>query len=162
MAVDLAGKSIDALKTILRNHEVAGKTGAPSFKAALAELGKRTTAGLTLDGTLGMIVAAAREGVFISYKTIALQSGVKPSNLNVSMPKHLLAVCEYGHRKGLPMISSIVVSQSHVADGGMDPATLEGFCKCAATLNYVVEDPEAFLKEQQAAVFKAAQDGRMP
>ena len=41
MAVDLSAKSLDALKTILTNHEVAGKTAAPSFKAALAELGKR-------------------------------------------------------------------------------------------------------------------------
>ena len=161
MAVDLAGKSIDALKTILRNHEVAGKTSAASFKAALTELGSRTTSGLTLAGTLAMIVAAAKEGQFISYKTIAVQSGAKPSNLNVSMPKHLLAVSEYGHRKGFPMLSAIAVSQSHVADGGMEPATLEAFCKCAEGLDYVVEDKEAFLKEQQAAVFKAAKEGRL-
>ena len=161
MAVDLAAKSIDALKLILRNHEVAGKTKAPSFKAALVELGSRTTSGLTLEGSVAIISAAAREGAFLSYKSLAAQSGVKPSSLNVTMPKHLLAVCEYGHRKGLPLLSAIVVSEKHLKDGEMDPPTLDGFCKCAAALNYVVEDKAAFLKEQQAAVFRAAEEGRL-
>ena len=161
MAVDLAAKSVDALKTILKNHETAGKTAAASFKAALAELGKRTTAGLSLDRTVGIIAEAARNRQFISYKTVAAENGVKFSTANVAMAKHLLAVCEYGHRKGLPMLSAIVVSQSHVADGGMDPPTLEGFAKAAAALKYDVADPEAFLREQQQAVFAAAEAGRI-
>ena len=161
MAVDLAAKSVDALKTILKNHEVSGKTGAASFKAALAELGKRTTSGLSLDRTVEIIAEAARNRQFITYKTVALQSGVKWNSANVTMPKHLLAVSEYGHRKGLPMLSAIVVSQSHVADGGMDGATLEGFCKAASALKYEIADPAAFLKEQQAAVFSAAEEGRI-
>ena len=74
-----------------------------------------------------IIAEAARNRQFISYKTVAVQSGVKWNSANVAMPKHLLAVSEYGHRKGLPMLSAIVVSQSHVADGGMDAPTLEGF-----------------------------------
>ena len=161
MPVDLAAKSVDALKTILKNHEVAGKTGAASFKAALAELGKRTTSGLSLDRTVEIIAEAARNRQFVTYKTVAVQSGVKWNSANVAMPKHLMAVCEHGRRKGLPMLSAIVVSQTHAEDGGMDEATLEGFCKAAAALNYDVTDPAAFLKEQQAAVFKAAEEGKI-
>lgn len=161
MPVDLASKTIEALRTILANHEAAGKTSAPSFKAALAELGKRTTSGLSLDRTLGIIAEAARNRHFITYKKVAEESGVKFANARATMPKHLLAVCEYGHRKGLPMLSAIVVSQGHVQDGGMDEPTLEGFCKAAVALNYDVSDPPAFLKEQQAAVFSAAEQGRL-
>ena len=161
MAVDLSAKSVDALKTILTNHEIAGKTTAASFKAALAELGKRTTAGLSLDRTLEIIAEAARNRQFVTYKTVAVESGVKFNTASMAMSKHLLAVCEYGHRKGLPMLSAIVVSQNHASDGGMDAATLEGFCKAAAALNYQVADPAAFLKEQQAAVFAAAEEGRI-
>ncbi len=161
MAVDLAAKSVDALKTILKNHETAGKTNAASFKAALAELGKRTTSGLSLDRTVEIIAEAARNRQFITYKTVAVQSGVKWNSANVAMPKHLLAVCEHGRRKGLPMLSAIVVSQTHAEDGGMDEATLEGFCKAAIALNYEVGDPAAFLKEQQAAVFTAAEEGKI-
>ena len=161
MAVDLAGKSIDALKTILHNHEVAKKTNTESYRAALAELGSRTTSGLTLDGTLAIIVAAARSGQFISYKDVAVQSGVKAGNVRITMPKHLAAVCEHGHRKGMPLLSAIVVSQDHVKDGRMDKPTLDGFCKCAAALNYQVGDPAEFLQQQQAAVFAAAKDGRL-
>ncbi len=91
---------------------------------------------------------------------MAVQSGVKWNSANVAMPKHLLAVSEYGHRKGLPMLSAIVVSQSHAQDGGMDEATLEGFCKAANALHYEVADPGEFLREQQAAVFSAAEEGR--
>ena len=161
MAVDLATKTVDALKTILKNHETAGKTAAASFKAALAELGKRTTSGLSLDRTVEIIAEAARNKQFISYKTVAVESGVKWNSANVAMPKHLLAVSEHGHRKGLPMLSAIVVSQNHIADGGMDAPTLEGFIKAATALNYEVKDPEAFLKEQQAAVFAAAEAGKI-
>lgn len=161
MAVDLATKSIDALKTILRNHESAGKTKVDTYRAALKELGGRATSGLTLDGTLAIIAEAAREKKFISYKAVALASGLKSSNLNITMPKHLLAVSEHGHRKGLPMLSAIVVSKDHVEDGGMDAKTLEGFCKTAVALKYEVDDPAAFLKAQQAAVFRAAEEGRL-
>ncbi len=162
MPVDLTAKTIDELKTILNNHEVAGKTAAPSFKAALAELGKRTTAGLSLERTVSIIAQAARNRQFITYKAVAEQSGVKWNSANVTMPKHLLAVCQHGHRQGLPMLSAIVVSQTRVKDGGMDEATLAGFCKAAAALSYTVGEPEAFLKEQQAAVFTAAEQGRLP
>lgn len=161
MAVDLTAKSVDALTTILKNHESAGKTDAPSFKAALAELGKRTKAGLSLDRTVEIIIAAAKAGHFITYKTVATESGVKWNSANVTMPKHLLAVSEHGHRKGWPMLSAIVMTQSHQADGLMDPSTLEGFTKAAITLGHEVIDPVQFLKDQQAAVFAAAKAGKL-
>ena len=160
MAVDLPAKTVAELEMILRNHETAGKTGAASFKAAMAELGRRKTASLSLDRTVEIIGEAARRRQFIAYKDIAEQSGVVWNKANVAMRKHLLAVCTYGHRKGLPMLSAIVVSQNHVADGGMDPPTLDGFCKAARTLKLDVADPVAFLKQQQAEVFTAAAEGR--
>ena len=160
MAVDLPSKTVAELETILRNHETAGKTNAPSFKAALAELGARKTASLSLDRTVEIIGEAARRRQFIPYRQVAEQNGVEWSKANVAMRKHLLAVCEYGHRKGLPMLSAIVVSQNHVADGGMDEPTLTGFCKAARALKLEVADPAAFLKQQQAEVFTAAAEGR--
>ena len=160
MAVDLASKTVAELETILRNHEAAGKTHAASFKAALAELGGRKTASLSLDRTVEIISEAARRRQFIAYKDVAEQSGAEWNKANVAMRKHLLAVSEYGHRKGLPMLSAIVVSQNHVVDGGMDEPMLDGFCKAARALKLDVEDPAAFLKAQQAEVFTAAAEGR--
>ena len=143
-----------------RPHSPPGKPGAASFKAAMAELGRRKTASLSLDRTVEIIGEAARRRQFIAYKDIAEQSGITWNKANVAMRKHLLAVCEYGHRKGLPMLSAIVVGQNHVTDGGMDQPALDGFCKAARTLKLDVTDPAAFLKQQQSEVFTAAAEGR--
>ena len=161
MSVDLSTKTLDALKTILTNHETKGKTTVPSYKAALAELGKRVTSGLSLDRTVAIIAEAAARREFLTYKMVAAQSGVKFTSARVAMSKHLLAVCQHAHRKGLPMLSAIVVSQEHAVDGGMDEATLAGFCKAASALKIEVSDPAAFLKEQQEAVFAAGEAGKI-
>ena len=161
MPVDYSAKSVADLQTMLRNHEAKGKTDSDSYRAALAQLAARVTKGLSFDRTVAVIAEAAQKGEFVSYKALAEASGVKWNTANVGMSKHLLEVCEYSHRKGWPLLSAIVVSKDHVADGGMDRSTLAGFCKCARALDYVVDDEGAFLRHQQRDVFQAAGEGRL-
>ncbi len=161
MAVDLASKSMAELKTILQNHERAGKTGAPSYGAATAEMGRRNTGGLSLDRTIEIIREAAQAGHYLSYQQVAEGNGAVFVKVRTAMTKHLLDVSTQAHRHGWPMLSAIVVNKPNVATGAMEATTLKGFCACAAGLGLDVSDPPAFLQSQQAAVFKAAMEDRL-
>jgi hypothetical protein len=161
MAIDLASKTTDAIKTILQNHERIGKTDVPSYRAARDELARRASATLTVDSTVKIISSAAKKGAFISYRHIADKSGVPWNRVHFAMTKHLLEVSRHAHSMGWPMISAIVVNAQHVRDGIMEPKTLAGFCDCARGLGLEVETEAAFLKAQQAAVFLAAKEDRL-
>lgn len=161
MAIDLTAKTVDELKTILANHERLGKVKAERYIAAGAELAGRSAGNLSLDKTVGIIAAAAKEGVFLGYKDIADKSGAVWSRVHYAMTKHLLDVSRHAHRHGWPMLSAIVVNKQRVADGAMDPEALTVFCNCARALGLEVTDEAAFLKAQQEAVFAAAREGRL-
>ncbi len=161
MAVDLAAKTIADLKTILENHEKKGKTAAPSYLAAAAELSKRNSGGLSLDTTIGLIRDAAAAGSYLSYKQIAEGNGAIWNKVSHGMAKHLIEVNIHAHRLGWPMLSAIVVNKHNATSGSMEMATLKGFCACAAKLGLDVGDPPAFLQSQQVAVFKAAMERRL-
>ena len=161
MAVDLASKSMAELKTILENHEKKGKTDVASYHATAAELSKRNSGGLSLDKTIGIIREAAEAGTYLSYKQVAEGNGALWSKVGHSMSKHLLDVSVHAHRLGWPMLSAIVVNKQNAGSGTMLPATLKGFCACAATLGFEVGDPPVFLQAQQKAVFKAASEKRL-
>jgi hypothetical protein len=161
MAIDLSAKTVEELKTIIANHEKLGKVKAERYLAAGVELAGRSAGNLSLDKTVGIITAAAKEGVFLGYKDVADRSGAVWAKVHYAMTKHLLDVSRHAHRLGWPLLSAIVVNKQHVANGTMEPETLAAFCNCARDLGMAVEDEAEFLKAQQAAVFAAAKEGRL-
>ncbi len=161
VAINMASKSPDELKTLIANHERLGKTDAERYLQAVAELATRNSGELTLEKTVAAITAAAKRGIYISYKDVADANGAAANRVQFRIAKHLLDVSRHAHRLGLPMISAIVVNKLHVTDGKMEPKTLAGFCDCARKLDIEVGDEAAFLQTQQRAVFLAAKEGRL-
>ena len=70
------------------------------------------------------------------------------------MPKHLGNLCEYAHRKGWPLLSSVIVNKENLRTGELEPQSLDGFIKAARELGYLVTDEIAFLRDQQRRVFE--------
>jgi hypothetical protein len=159
--IDVSTKTIDELKTIIANHERLGRRTAPRYLAAAKELAGRVTGNLSLNKTVELIAAAAKDGLFLGYKDLADKSGAVWAKVHYAMPKHLLDVSQHANRLGWPMLSAIVVNKQHIGTGTMEPDALTGFCNCARAMGMTVDDEQAFLKEQQVAVFEAAKEGRL-
>ncbi len=106
--------------------------------------------------TTAVILSAARAGRFLAFADIAAANGAAWNRVRRSMGPHLKAVCAASLAGGGPMISAIVVNRRHVATGAMEPQTLAGFVASARELGLAVDDPEIFLRAQQAATFAHA------
>ena len=161
VAINMASKKPDELKTLIANHERVGKTDSDRYRAAVAELATRNSGELSLEKTIAIITAAAKRGNFISYKDVADGNGAAANRVQFRIAKHLLEVSRHAHKLGWPLISAIVVNKQHITDGKMEPKTLTGFCECARSLDLEVGDEAAFLQTQQRAVFLAAKEGRL-
>jgi len=153
--VDLADSELDNL---IENHRRHDKVQAKLYIAALAERARRSGKGLSFEKTIAVILGAAKEGRFLSYKELADSSGAKWTQVNHAVAQHLGQLIEYAERRGWPMLSTIVVNKPNVASGKMDPDTLDGLVSAARALGYTVDDPGLFLEEQQQRVFDWAQD----
>ena len=156
MPVDLSTKSKQELQNLIDNHRRKGATGAPLYLEALRELGKRKGMGLEFDKSYRLILQAARQGKFLSYKDLADGSGADWNQVHYSVGGHLWDLVEYADRKGWPMLSAVVVNKPNLRTGTMEPETLKGFVGAARQLGYEVDDDEAFLREQQERVFEWA------
>ena len=55
MAINMASKKPDELKTLIANHERAGKTDSDRYRAAVAELATRNSGDLSLEKTVKVI-----------------------------------------------------------------------------------------------------------
>jgi hypothetical protein len=80
-------------------------------------------------------------------------SGADWNSVHYSVGAHLWKLVEYGHRKGWPILSAIVVNKPNLASGQMEPDTHKGFIAAARELAYRVTDEQQFLKDQQSRVF---------
>ena len=110
---------------------------------------------LDMDRSIDAIRMAAAERRYISYGAIANASSV-PWSLSVrgQMRPHLEGVCDKMLHQAGAMISAIVVNQTNLRTGSLDPQSLSGFADCAKRLGFgVVDDREAFLREQQRLTF---------
>lgn len=110
---------------------------------------------LDMDRSIDAIRANAAEGRFISYGAIASASGI-PWSMSVrsQMRPHLEAVCDKMLHQAGAMISAIVVNQTNLQSGNLDPQALSGFADCAKRLGFgIVDNREAFLHEQQRLTF---------
>lgn len=110
---------------------------------------------LDLDRSIEAIRAAAAERRFISYGGIASANSIPWSmSIRSQMRPHLEGVCSRMLTLAGAMISAIVVNQTNLRTGSLDPQSLAGFADCARRLGFgIVDDREAFLRGQQRLTF---------
>ena len=110
---------------------------------------------LDMDRSIDAIRAAAAETRFLSYGAVASASGIPWSmSIRSQMRPHLEGVCDKMLHQAGAMISAIVVNQTNLQTGSLDPQSLAGFADCARRLGFgIVDNREAFLREQQRLTF---------
>ncbi|MCZ0963510.1 AAA family ATPase [Paracoccus benzoatiresistens] len=112
-----------------------------------------TTDQLDLNTTFKAIVEAAREHRFISYGELAKANGAIWKNVRYKMNTHLGDLVRIASERDWPMPSSIVVNQSNLKTGTLDGTARQGFITAAREYGFDVDDPAAFVKQQQDALF---------
>jgi hypothetical protein len=156
--MDLSAKTDAELEAILANHRRVGALDKPLYAEALAELARRRGQGLSFEKSLAIIRAAAKDGCFVGYKELAEASGAEWARVHWSVGPHLDSMLEYCHRKGWPLLPSIVVRQADVDGGELKGTSLEGFVKGCENLGIAVPDDAAtFARDEQVRVFEWAQ-----
>lgn len=153
MAVDPKKMTVEELKTLIANHREKNATNEPLYLEALAELSRKGGKGLNFDTTKAVVLEAARENRFLSYKEVADASGVEWSKVHYAMGPHLCDLVEYAHLRGWPLLSAIVVNKPNVATGQMADSSLKGFIAAARAVRISVTDERAFLRAEQQRVF---------
>lgn len=108
---------------------------------------------LDLQTTYTAILAAARERRFISYGDLAKANGATWKNVRYKMNTHLGDLVQIAAERDWPMPSSIVVNKANLQSGTLDGTAREGFVTAAKEFGFDVEDPAAFVKNQQEALF---------
>ena len=112
---------------------------------------------LDLEKTYRAILDAARNGRFISFGDLAKANDAKWQTVRYDMYRHLGNLAEIAAAHGWPIPSAIVVNQDNIETGRLDGKTRDGFINAAKELGFDVSDPNAFVKEQQQAMFDWAQ-----
>lgn len=150
---DFSKLSVLQLRSYLGYHRPKKGPATPDYLAALEERERREGNGLDFGKTFEIVSKAASEGRFVSYREVADFSGLAWKTARRLMPKHLGNLCEYAHRKGWPLLSSVVVSEESLRTGELEPESLDGFVKAARALGYLITDEMEFLRDQQRRVF---------
>jgi hypothetical protein len=110
-------------------HRPQAGLGSPDYLAALEERENRQGGGLNFRRTFEIVRHAASESRFLSYGGVAERSGLTWIAARHPMPKHLGNLCEYAHRRGWPLLSSIVVNKENLNSGELEPKSLSGLSK---------------------------------
>lgn len=142
------------LQRYIDYHRPKEGLGSPEYLAALEDREHRQAGGLNFRKTFEIVSKAASEGRYVSYGEVAAYSGLAWNTARRPMPKHLGNLCEYAHRSGWPLLSSIVVNKENLGTGELEPQSLAGFIKAAKELGHLIADEQAFLREQQRQVFE--------
>lgn len=108
---------------------------------------------LDIGKTYDVILAAAKQKRFVTYGDVAAASGVEWNKARRPIPQHLDQLVRIAHERGWPFLSAIVVNKESVETGELSGDSLAGFLAAVTKLGIPVNDPQAFLKEQQQAVF---------
>lgn len=153
LAGKVAGYTDKQIQALIDNHRRLGATDKPTYHSALGEQARRRGGGLSFEQSVPIILAAAREGRFLSYKDLADASGADWNKVHYAIGNHLWRLIEFGYRMGWPILSAVVVNKVNVESGRMEPDTLKGFISAAEELGYLVGDELAFLQEEQEKVF---------
>src|SRR5262245_24391451 len=146
MPIDVTLFSDDQLENFIRNHRDKNATHLPEYHLALEERARRKGNGLDFNKSFRAIRKAAMEHRFISYGELAEQSEAEWTKVRYAMNQHLGDLVEFAHRKGWPLLSTIVVNQSNLETGELEPSSLKGFVTAARLLGIPVTDERTFLR----------------
>lgn len=124
---NLPAKTDGELDAIIANHERLGQWSAPLLLAAVAERSRRRDGGLDLDRTLALILSAAREGRFVTYKDVAAQSGLTWDKVRWRVFDHLGDLCVRERARSGTMPSVMVVPEPNREDGTLSGESYAGF-----------------------------------
>ena len=113
---------------------------------------------LNLDTTYRAILAAARENQFITYGDLAKANNEAWQKVRRQMPSHLGQLMQFCHEEGWPLLSAVVVPQDAVETGQLEGSAQDGFVNAARDLGYAIDDPDAFVADQQKWAFSWASD----
>jgi 5-methylcytosine-specific restriction protein B len=108
---------------------------------------------LDLQTTYRAILDAARKRRFISYGELAKANGADWHKVRYEMNRHLGKLVHIAVDRGWPMPSAIVVNQQNLESGTLDGSAREGFLAAARDSGLKVDDPAAFVRQQQDALF---------
>jgi hypothetical protein len=153
MPIDFSSKTTGEIENIVENYRDHGKTDTDAYIDALRELELRRGKGLDLQKTFDFVVAAAKAQRFVAYKDIADVNGFEWTKIHYQIGRHLYSLCEYAHRKGLPLLSAIVVNAEFIDTGEMKPESRSGLIESARMLGLLVGDEEDFVRSEQRRVF---------
>ncbi len=108
---------------------------------------------LNINSSYKAILAAARQGHFITYGEVATASDVDWKKARRPMPLHLDRLLQICHERGWPLVTAIVVSRDNLESGKLEGDSLAGFVAGVRKLGVSIDDPQAFLQDQQQKVF---------
>ncbi|UVK37551.1 AAA family ATPase [Mesorhizobium sp. AR10] len=108
---------------------------------------------LNINKSYKAILNSAQQGQFVTYGDVAAASNVEWKEARRPLPLQLDQLVQISHDRGWPLISSIVVNKDNLETGRLEGESLAGFMAAVKNLNIPVDDPQAFLHEQQQAVF---------
>jgi 5-methylcytosine-specific restriction enzyme B len=111
---------------------------------------------LDLNKSYKVILEQARQGKFVTYGKVAEASGVEWKKARRPIPPHLDNLVRIAHERGWPLITAIVVNKENLETGRLEGESLSGFLSAVKKLDLTVDDPQAFLHQQQKAVFQWA------
>ena len=156
---NLKDKSDDEIDAWIANHERLGKTESQFYSELIEERNRRHGHGLNIDRSIQALIAAAKEGRFISYGELAEANGVPWTKARHRMNGkhgHLDDILAFCRSNKMPLLTAIVVQKGKVETGEMDQFTLDGFIEGVQRVGIPVTDPRSLLIECQSECFRWA------
>lgn len=146
---DFSGKDDEKIEQWMRNHETAGATLTPLYKALAEEAAKRSESKglLEIGKSLGALTEAAEKQLYITYGDLARASGVPWSKARHRMngaKGHLDRLIDVCHARGLPLLPAICVNESGRKTGKLEPDALIGFASAARRIGHLFSDDQLF------------------
>ena len=108
---------------------------------------------LDLQTTYRAILDAARQGKYVSYGALAEANGAEWAKVRYKLNSQLGDIMELAAERGWPIPSAIVVDKANLETGTLSDSAVKGFVGAARDLGFDVRDPQAFIAEQQRAMF---------
>ncbi len=160
MQIELSTKTVEELQNFILNYQRKGMITDPFYARVITERNARKNTPLDFIRTRDFILAAAREERCVSYKSIAELNGAEWSRVRYRIFDLLGELVDWGHAHKMPMLSAIVVDSALVDKKTMSDTALAGFVRKAETLagKKIDPDPKKFLKDEQTALFRYAQE----
>jgi len=164
-AASISAKTDAELRSWIENHERKGATDGPLYAALVEEEAHRKHRGLAVEASLQHLMAAARQGRFATYGSLASASGVpwfKAKRLMNGPEGHLDLVLKTCRERGLPPLASLCVSQEGLRTGVLTADGLAELVEGARRVGYAIEDGASFLRQSRVDSFEWGKRSRGP